>query len=178
MNFSFVLERKKRLRSLVFQAPAGLFPDSYPRRWIAYLFAFYSDPHPRRFRPTPHTPVASPLPPQAPPQERRGSDPRGLAPPGPAEGPQSSGPLLAGKQTSTDIPVYLILVGKGASRGVHRHSSPTPSSQRRESPDSGSSSGGLAGISTLDLGLIITPWLLLLFLPKGERQKNKTVGFI
>lgn len=112
MNFSFVLERKKQLRSLVLQAPAGLFPDTCPRRWIAYLFAFYSDPH---------TPVASPLPPQAPPQERRGSDPRGLAPPGPAEGPQSSGPLLAGKQTSTDIPVYLILVGQG---GVERRPPP------------------------------------------------------
>jgi hypothetical protein len=83
--------------------------------------------------------------------------------------------------------VYLILVGKGASRGSPPPAShPTPSSHQRELQDSVSSSGGPAGISALDLGLIITAWLSLLLLfdfisflfnPR-EKKKKRTVGFI
>lgn len=164
------------------------FPPSADCFPICVVF-FFPDPHPRRFLPAPRTPVASPPPPQAPPKERRGSDPRGPAPPGPAEGRQTSGRLSAAKQTSTDSPSSLLLVGKGASRGAHRLPSFTPSSQRRKSQDSGSSSGGLAGISALDLGLIITARLLLLlllllfFFTQGRKTKRakkakKTLGFI
>lgn len=186
MNLSFVLERKKRLQSLVLQALAGLFPGAAPIGGLLPICFFFltpilTDP----FQPS-TVPSPLPPPPPAPPEEHRGSDPRGPAPPGPAEGRQTSGSLSAGKQTSTDIPVYLILVGKGASRGAHRPPFPTPSSQRRKSQDSGYSSGGLAGISALDLGLIITAWLLLLLLflfylrekDKKKPQNQKPVGFI
>lgn len=174
------LERKKRLGSLALQAPAGLLPGASPRRWIAFLFAFYSDPRPRRFLPTFRSPVASPPPPQAPPEEHRGSDrgdPRSRAGGGTAERRTAVGWEAA----STDTPVYFILVGAGRREGPPP-CFPTPSSQGRESQDSGSPSGGLAGISALDLGLIIAAWLyychfyFILFLPKGERQKTQNCG--
>lgn len=71
------LVRKKRLRSLVLEAPAGLFLGANTRRWISFLFALYSDPHPRRFLPALRSQIASPPPPQSPPGKRRGIGPVG-----------------------------------------------------------------------------------------------------
>ena len=177
--------RKKRLGSRVLEAPAGSFLGADTRRWIPFLFAFYSDPHPRHFLPALHSQIASPPTSSVPSREAQGNRTRGDSRlPGRAEGRADlrTGCRLE-EHTHTEIRVHLILVGKGGveTRPTALHS-PTPSSRRRESQDSGSSSGGLAGISALDLGLIITAWLvllllLLLFFIQG-RKTEKTVGFI
>ena len=179
--------RKKRLGSRVLEAPTGSFLGADTRRWISFLLAFYSDPHPRHCLPALHSQIASPPTSSVPSREAQGNRTRGDSRlPGRAEGRadlRTGCRLEEHPPTHPEIRVHLILVGKGGveTRPTALHS-PTPSSRRRESQDSGSSSGGLAGISALDLGLIITAWLLLLlllllFFIQG-RKTEKTVGFI
>lgn len=158
--------RKKRLRSFVLEAPTGLFLGAYTRRWISFLFAFYSDPHPRRFLPALHSQVASPHRPRPLPGSAGESDPRGLAPSRTSRGEGRPEDRLSAWKA--DIHIDTCIFDFSGQGGVERRPAALhpsiPSSQWRESEDSGSSSGGLAGIAALDLGLINTAWLLLLLL--------------
>lgn len=173
------LERKKRLGSRALQAPAGLLPGASPRRWIAVLLAFYSDPHPRRFLPTLRSPVASPPHLPGPLQRNTGHRAAGTRAPGRrAEGRRSAGPLSAGSTAAHTCALHS--GGRGASRGPPPASPPPPArGESRRTQD-------LHGRTRWDLRIgfgaddrclaVLLLSLLLAFLTQGRKTKTQNCG--
>lgn len=178
MNLFFVLVRKKRLRSLVLEAPAGLFLGAYTRRWISFLFAFYSDP-PSPPPSSPRSHRASPPPPQSPPGKRGGIGPAGTrAFPGERGRADLRTRLPACQADTHTATCVLVSVGggrRGAARRTPSPTSPARGENRRTRIFAGWASWDLRigfGADSLCLAIIF----IIFFYPR-EKDK-KTVGFI
>lgn len=122
--------RKKRLGSLVLEAPTGSFLGADTRRWISFLFAFYSDPHPRHFLPALHSQIASPPTSSVPSREAQGNRTRGDSRlPGRAEGRadlRTGCRLGEHTRTHTDTCVFDFSGQGGRPDAAHRPPFPHP----------------------------------------------------
>lgn len=179
MNFPFVLERKKRLRSLVLQAPAGLFPGSAPVGGLLSYLRFILTPTlvVASFQPSTRLSPTSPDP-------SRGA--RGIGPAGTCASRTSGGTaeLRTAVGWEADIHRYTCVFNFSGQGGVERRPPPFfPHPLRPEARIAGLRI--FIGWTSWDLRIgfgtdyhCLAIIIIIIFLPKGERQKNKTVGFI